>query len=63
MENGGANQNQAPAMAGQDQITTTDGSINTLLEHGLADGLPRIAVARARCCSLTNLPLCSIHYP
>lgn len=33
----------APAMTGQDQTTTTDNAINTLLEHGLSDGLPRIA--------------------
>ena len=30
-------------MTGQDQTTTTDNAINTLLEHGLAEGLPRIA--------------------
>lgn len=30
-------------MTGQKQSTTADDAINTLLEHGLADGLPRIA--------------------
>jgi len=30
-------------MTGQDEITTSDQAINTLLQHGLTDGLPRIA--------------------
>ena len=30
-------------MSGHPEITTTDDAINTLLQHGLAEGLPRIA--------------------
>ena len=35
-------------MTGHTEPTTTDDAINTLLEHGLAEGLPRIRQSRRR---------------
>ena len=42
-QNGGAKSNQAPTVTRQSENTVQNDSINLLLEHGLADGLPRIA--------------------